>query len=321
MPKKKLSKGGVSGALKTAPPIKFQRITKPVTKTEHSSLSNVLKLSTKSLRVLTSRWLPFTIVIVIYLFFTLLLVKGFSTNINTQQLKINSFGASSHKASILSSSWTAFSGLISNNPANATSSTSNVSPGVSDIFQTLLFIVFSLIFIWMIREVVKNNRITIRDSFYKSQNALIPFLIVCFYIVLETLPLILGLYLYTQVFNNGLATHSYEKVVWFLICLGFVCLSIYLLVSSIFAIFIVTLPETRPFQALRSSWRLSKGRRVTIIRKFMFLPIAMFISVGIISVIFLVLIPGIADWVYFLLGIIALPVVLSYLYNLYRELI
>jgi len=280
-------------------------------------LPNVFRLSLNSQKVIYKNWKPFTIISGLYFFLTLLFVRGFSSTVNVQQLK-NYYFSGAHKPSVLSSSLSVMLNLIDNNSSASVTSTTSSS---NSIYQSILFVVFSLVFIWMIRETVKNNRVTTKNSLYKSQSSLIPFLIVLFYLILESIPLIIGIFLYGTVFGSGIAVHAGEKVVWFIVCVAFILLSLYLLSSSLFAIFIVTLPETRPIQALRSAWRLVKGRRILILRKILFLPIALIIAIGVISIVFVLLIPQIADFVFFALGVISLPVVLSYLYTLYREVI
>lgn len=319
MPKKKLAiKAGLSKPSDPTVLSSLKRNNKQDnTKTKvKKHTSNVLLLSSKSLATLFKNWLPFSVISAIYFFLTLLFVRGFSSTINVTQLKDTYFGA--HKPSVVSASMSVFVNLLSNSSSSPSGSS---NPSSSDVYQTILFVVFSLVFIWMLREAAKTNKITVRESLYKSQFALIPFLIVSFIIILETIPMFIGFYLYSTVFSGGIAVETYEKIIWLMVCFGFILLSLYLLISSIFAIFVVTLPDTRPMQALRTAWRLVKGRRVSVLGKILFLPIGLLVMIGIASIVFVLLLPQIADFVFFALGVISLPVVLSYLYNLYRELI
>jgi len=277
---------------------------------KRTKLPNVFTISKNSLLNININWKQFSIVSAIYFFLTLLLVRGFSATVNILQLK-NTYFASKHSS--IGSDFSAFGSLIG---------TSTTSPTASNnLYQTFLFIIFSLVFIWMLRQVLINNHLNVSSNFYKSQTPLIPFIIVTIFLIIEMLPLIIGLFIYATVFSNGIAVHLLEKILLGGISLGFALISVFLLVSSVFAIYIVTLPDIRPIQALRSSWRLVKKRRMVILRKVLFLPIALVLVVSLISIIFIAIIPGIAAYVYFALSVVSLLLAHSYLYNLYREMI
>jgi hypothetical protein len=297
--------------------VKVSKTNKPVkkktdknTKTvEKKKLSNVLRLSEKSLLIIVKNWQLFSIIVAIYFFLTLLFVRGFSSTANVVQLKNTYLG----KNSAFHADLSVFGNLVGSSLSS--------SNGSDSIYQSLLFIIFTLVFIWVLRELWKKQKITVRDSFYKSQYAILPLIIVILFLILELIPMLLGLFLYGTIFNNGIAVNIFEKIIWFLVSFAFVGLSLFFLVSSIFAIYIVTLPDVRPMQALRSAWRLVKGRRLTVLRKVLFLPIGLALSVGLISLVFIALVPQVADYVLFVLGSIFILIAHSYLYNLYRELI
>lgn len=270
-------------------------------------LSNVIKLSEKSILPISKNKKVYSIVLLIYLILTLLFVRGLSTTANVQTLRAG-YGGNS-----FSSDLSVFNNLLGTGVSGSTAT--------GNLFQTILFIIFSLVFIWMIRKTMKNKAIKVRDSFYKSQSQIIPFIIIILILFLELIPLLLGIFLYATVFNNGIAAHVAEKILWGGISLIFVLISVYFLLSTIFSIYIVSLEDVRPIEAYRAAWRLVKGRRLLVLRKLLFLPIALMIVIGLVSIIFIAIIPQIADFIYFALTLIAVLLAHSYLYNLYRELI
>jgi hypothetical protein len=91
--------------------------------------------------------------------------------------------------------------------------------------------------------------------------------------------------------------------------------------SSVFALYIVTLPNVTPMAALRSARDLVLHRRWLIMRKVLFLPVALLVIAAIIMVPVIILSPAVAEWLFFGLSMLALAVVHSYMYGLYRELI
>jgi hypothetical protein len=277
---------------------------------QRSRLPNVFILTKDCLVNININLKSFAKVAGIYYFLTLLLVRGFSTTVNVLQLKNNYL---SNKGTSLGSDFSALSSVIG--------SSFSTTSGASNVYQTALFVVFSLAFIWMLRHVLLNKNLTLRNIFYKSQTPLIPFVIVLIFIILELLPMIIGLFIFSTVFANGIAVHLVEKIIWSILSFSFVATSLYLLVSSIFALYIVTLPDVRPIQALRSSWQLTKKRRTLLLRKVILLPIVLFIILSVVSLIFIAIIPAIADYIYFALSIVAVLLAHSYLYNLYRKMI
>lgn len=282
-------------------------------KTKIVPLSNVFKLTVKSIDVLIKNWKIFSIVSVIYFLLSLLFVRGFTSAVNVSQIKSSYVGSGSHAASVIGSDLSAFGNIIG--------SSFSSSSGSGGFFQTLFFVVFSLIFIWMLREILKDKKITVRESFYNSQYPFIPFIIVLFFLLLELIPMIVGSFLYATVFQNGIAGNSFEEAIWVIIVLIMFALSFYLLINSLFAFFIVTLPNVRPIQALKSSWQLVRGRRLIVLRKVLFLPIGLLIFSSILSILFIAFIPVISDFIFYGISIISLLVAQSYLYALYRELI
>jgi len=185
----------------------------------------------------------------------------------------------------------------------------------------MLLIIVSLATIWALRQVYNNNAIRVRDSFYKGVYPLVPFILVLLVIGLQLLPLLIGGTLYSIVISSGIAVGLLQELLWALLFLGFALISLYLLSSSLFALYIVTLPEMTPFKALRSARDLVRHRRWLVLRKILFLPLILLILAAVILVPLLVIVTPIASWIFLLLSLASLVVVHSYGYALYRELL
>jgi uncharacterized membrane protein YoaK (UPF0700 family) len=91
--------------------------------------------------------------------------------------------------------------------------------------------------------------------------------------------------------------------------------------SSLFALYIVTLPDMTPFKALRSARELVRHRRWTVLRKILFLPIILLVVAAIIMLPIIIWLTSLAQWVFFLLTMFALVAANAYMYTLYRELL
>lgn len=281
-------------------------------KKEALKLPNVLSLSKSCLQILYKNPKQFSIIVIVYLILSLVFVKGLSSAANVSDLKGLFNGIFHGSSASIGTNLSVFGILI------GSTGSSNQNSG---IFQTILLIIFSLIFIWSIREATKGNKFKVMDAFYRSSYPLIPFILVVALILLETLPMIIGIFLFSTVITNGIAAHLIEKIIWGVISFGLIYLSIYLLISTIFATYIVTLPDLNPAQAIKSAWKLVKKRRFLILRKVIWLPFAILVVSAIITIPFIALLPFLAPWVFFVVSIISVAVVHSYMYNLYRELL
>lgn len=276
------------------------------------------RLFKRSVVTLLKRKRLFFTIVLVYLVLTIVLVKGFGLTSNIPELKdtLNDlFGGSFSK---LLSGVTLFSVLLSN--INTTSGGAQASS-----YQLILLVTVSLAIIWALRHTLspgsKKQKLTARDAFYNGEYPLVPFLLVLLVIGLQLLPIAAASFLYSTVLAGGLAVTVIEKVLWGMIVFLLVLLSLYMITSSIFALYIVTLPDVRPMQALRSARELVRYRRWSIMRKLLFLPAALLIIAGVIVIPVILVAPAAAEWLFFVLSMIGLAVLHSYLYTLYRELL
>ncbi|HUD07170.1 MAG TPA: hypothetical protein VMR34_04760 [Candidatus Saccharimonadales bacterium] len=267
---------------------------------------NSIKLLGKSFKITFSNWKLFGPVLILYYVLSLMLVKGFNDPLSTSQVK--SFLHESNSSALNNLS---LYGSVTNPSSN---------PG-SGVYETVLLILFSLFFIWLFRQLLTKAKPKLRDVFYSSSYPLIPFLLIGFLIALELLPALIGVYLFNSVFGGGIAPHLYEKIIWIGACLLLISLTAYWLSSSLVALYIVTVPDTRPIQALKSAKQLIKGRRSVVIRRVIFLPVALTILVVAITIVFALIVPSLAGWLLYLQISIAVAIANGYLYMLYRELL
>jgi hypothetical protein len=97
--------------------------------------------------------------------------------------------------------------------------------------------------------------------------------------------------------------------------------SFYMVSSSIFALYIVTLPEVQPREALRSAKNLIKYRRRLIIPKIIFLPFFVLAVMAVIIIPLILFASAIVAPVFYLLSMLSVLFIHSYLYSLYRSLL
>jgi hypothetical protein len=249
-------------------------------------------------------------VAIVYGLLNLILVQGLasSSEISTLKSEIQKGGTKA-----LTSSIGVFTVLVG--------SSGNDSSSTAGAYQVPLTIVASLAIIWTLRQVKSGHKIRIRDAYYKGMYPLIPFILVLLVLVVQLIPLIIGAGIYSAVVTNGIAIGFIEHLASFMIFLVLGFWSLYMLCGSIFAIYIVTLPDMTPMKALRSAKQLVKFRRLSVFRKLIFLPLVLLVVAAIIMLPIILLTTFLAQWVFFILTMLALLVAHSYIYTVYRELI
>lgn len=200
-------------------------------------------------------------------------------------------------------------------------SAGNNAGEASGVYQMFMILIFSLATIWGVRQIQADKKPGIRDTLYGGMYPLIPFIAVIFVICLQLIPLVVGNLIYSTVLQNGLAVSFLEKTLWLLVFLSLAILSAYMVASSIFSLYIVTLPNMRPIKALRSARELVLHRRLAVILRLVALPIIFLLLSAILFIPLLFIVPQIVEFLF--LFVISFGLVFShvYVYLLYRELI
>lgn len=234
---------------------------------------------------------------------------------------VNSADINSLKAQFESSGGLATIGSGLSVFVNLLGSSGNSANDSAGTYQFFLGLIASLAIIWALRQVSAGLSIRVRDAYYRGIYPLVPFVLVLLVVGLQLVPMLIGAGIYNQVMSNGIAVVAFEKLAWAALFGLFSLFSLYLISSSIFALYIVTLPDMTPLKALRTARKLVKGRHWLMARKILFLPLALLVIAALIMLPFIIWLTALVPWLFFALGISSLVVIHSYLYSLYRELI
>lgn len=279
-------------------------------KDEKAKLANVWQLSAMCLKQLWRyRWLYLGI-LVIYGIVNLVVARGFSVGSDPTSLKstIDSLFPGSYQQVLGSAAL--FSIMLSNAGSTA---------GVGYEVVFLMFV--SLALIWAIRNTSNGSNVRIRDAYYRGMYPIIPFIIVVLVVFVEMLPMVGGVSLYLYAVGYHITVTALEQALFAVIALLLSVLSLYWLAGSMMAMYIVTLPEMTPMKALRSAKKLVKGRRMPVLLRIIYLPIAMLVVSLVIMIPSIMFISHLSQWILLLLSLVFIAIFHSYLYNLYRELL
>jgi hypothetical protein len=269
------------------------------------------KLTGRVIKIFRQNWKLLGGIVLVYLILNIVFASGISNvNIAFDNIKENLNTGGGHAL------WNAASGFGS---LAFSAGSSNSSTGSA--LQTMLYILESLVIIWAIRHLLSGQSFSVKMAYYRSTGPLIPFLLVIAAIIIQLLPVTLGGIILAAVASSvftGTAVLTILTTIIFLILAGW---SIYMVSSSIFALYIVTLPDMQPRPALRSARDLVKFRRWLVIRKVVFLPIFILAVMGIVIVPLILVAKPIVPAVFYILSMLSILFVHTYLYSLYRELL
>lgn len=279
---------------------------KPVRK----KIANVFVLLKISVRLIRNNWKLFGGITIIYIVLTFMFVSKLQgTDIAKVQELLQKLDASTFTT--ITTTTAIFASLFENNKQQAGSSFN----------QSCIFILITLVTIWSLRQTSANKIVRIRDAFYKGTYPLVQFVLVLLTIGFQLIPMAIASWLYEVVIIGGIAGNGLEFVLWLGLIIGLLCVSLYLVISSIFGLFIVTLPDMTPLKSLRSARQLVKYRRLEVLRKVIFLPILLFLLAICVMFPVIIFLPAIAEALFYVLSLGVWIFTLTYIYNLYRELL
>ncbi len=285
----------------------FRRSPKPPVRPK--KISGSFRLLADSLSTIRQHWKLFSGMMLVYLVLSLLLVGGLGGEINVAELR-DDMAAELGK---FAASLTIFSQLLG--------SAGSAGTEVGSAYQAIIIVVVSLAVIWSLRQLMAGEKIGLRDAFYKGMYPLVPFILVLMIIGLQLLPLAIGGFLFNVIISGQFAVNALEVILWSLPVILLSLISVYFICSSIFALYIVTLPDVRPMAALRSARKLVRGRRFGIIRKLIFLLAAFVLLAGLLAVPVIMFVPAATIILFILLGAFGFVFAHVYIYSLYRELL
>lgn len=243
----------------------------------------------------------------VYLILNIVLASGFSNVINNFGIIKDNLGSGHNFSDALNG----FGSLLSGSAGSQSAS----------FLQSVLIILQSLVIIWALRQLLAGKKLSVKDAYYKSMTPLVPFLLVVVVVIIQLLPVSLGSALVSLVASTLAPGSGLAMVVMGIIIAGLAAWSIYMVSSSIFGLYIVTLPDMQPRQALRSAKKLVALRRLVIIRRILFLPIFILLAMAAIVLPLILFVHFLVAPVFYLLSIAAILFMHAYLYSLYRGLL
>ncbi|HSX35970.1 MAG TPA: hypothetical protein VLH84_03495 [Patescibacteria group bacterium] len=279
-----------------------------------AKLPSAFKIFWAALKILRKNWKLFLGMLVIYAILRLIFSLD-TSEFSTVTTAKTSFTLLAH------GHWSALFGGVATFAyllGGGTNGTGNPSAG---IYEIMFGIMLSLAFIWALRQAYAEHRFRVRDAFYRGMYPLVPFVLTLLLIGIQLLPMVVGILLYVTVVNNGIIVSGFEQVGWGFLAFLLSVWSLYIICPTILSLYAVCLPDATPWATTRAVRQVARLHRWAILRKMLFLPIALLLGSAILTVPFILFLTVISPWIFFLVSMLALLVAHSYLYGLYRSLL
>src|SRR3990167_2427027 len=235
-------------------------------------LPGSFNLTWQVIKILRTYWRTLGGIILIYLLLNMIFASGISgLNASVAEIKANIQDGDKF--------WEAIGGFSS-----LVGSAGSSGSQVAQVLQSTLIILESLVIIWALRQLLAGNKIKVKQAYYQSMAPLVPFLLVIAVIFIQLLPLTFGMPIIANILSFIFNPGSTLTVLLVFFFAALATWSFYMISSSIFAMYIVTLPNMQPRQALRSAKNLVRYRRWPLMRRVFFLPIFILVAMAILVV-------------------------------------
>ncbi len=311
MPKKTPVEPASKGRKRKVSKYKSFRLTKRI---PHPAgpLPSAWSILRKTRRLIWANKKTLLIIFVVFTLLNLVFVRGFASPLNVADVKDSLQQTLGKNPGKSFTTLAIFGHLLG-------SGTSTVPS--SGVYQTILVIMVSLALVWVFRQYAAGHKPNAKRAFYEGMYPVIPFLLVLSVMVLQLIPAVIGIALYSATVSSGVAASGIEQGLWTVLTVMLIILTLYMLLSSFFALYVVTLPGMTPMKALRSSRQLVFSRRLSVLRKILLLPLLLAVVLVILVVPTIYFASVLAPWLYYLLTISGLFVLNAYLFNVYLALL
>lgn len=270
-------------------------------------------LTKQVFELIRTNWRVLGGIVLVYLILNIVFASGISslsTSVNSIKADLNNTGVHAHP---LVTGTAGFLTLVGSSGA--------VSSATGSALQSALIILESLVIIWALRHLLAGQVFSVKQAYYNATGPLIPFLLVLAVLFIQLLPLTFGSLVLTGIAASVGTISGIWTAFFVALLILLAAWSVYMVSSSIFAAYIVTLPNMQPRQALASAKKLVEYRRSIVLRRVLFLPVLVLVVMGIVIIPLILFATFLVVPVFYILTMLSILFVHSYLYSLYRGLL
>ena len=148
---------------------------------------------------------------------------------------------------------------------------STESTEAQQIFSVLVFLLIWLTTVWLLRNLLAGHKVKLRDGLYSAGAPIFAIAIIAVIIAIQLIPVALALIAYNAALSSGLLAGGAASMLFWIGAALLCVLSMYWVTSSLFAMIIVTLPGTYPYQAIKAAGDIMVGRRIKMLLRWLWM--------------------------------------------------
>lgn len=187
--------------------------------------------------------------------------------------------------------------------------------------QFFLAIIFSLVFIYAIRNLHKGAKLRARDALYDGTGNLIPFFLNISLIAIQLIPLTAVAIIYNIGTTRELFIGNLEKFTAGGTLIGAALLTLYFIPTALISLYAITLPGVYPMKTMQAVRIMVSQRRLEVVRNLLIFIIFIFASYVVLLLLLVTYLPRFANLSLDLFFLIALPLIHVMMYKLYLSLL
>lgn len=138
--------------------------------------------------------------------------------------------------------------------------------------------------VWLLRQQLAGRRVNMRDGLYGSAGPIAAEFVLVFIGMLQMLPFALLLLAYYTVTASEILTGGIETAMFTLALVLVAVLTLYFMTTTLFALFIATIPGTYPLKAYRAARQIVAGQRLRLLIRLLWMAITIVVAWFIIMV-------------------------------------
>lgn len=217
-----------------------------------------------------------------------------------------------------------------------TITTTGISAELSDT-QRIIAVLFSLYawltVVWLLRNMLAGKKVKLRDGLYSAGSPILSTFLMFVVLLIQLVPAAIAIIVATAGWESGFIQEGVASMAAGLGLTLIVVASLYWVVSTFFALVVITLPGMYPFRALAIAGDLVVGRRLRLLYRIVWLFITV-LSWWVVIMIPVILLDGLLkskftqiDWVpavpFFMLVMSTFTIIwtAAYIYLLYRKVV
>lgn len=151
------------------------------------------------------------------------------------------------------------------------------------LFALVFFMCITVV--WLVRQQLAGNKVNVRDGLYSSGAPIVSLYALVAIGILQLIPVAIAALVYSAAVSGGILTGGIDTMLFSFALFFAVVLTLYFMTTTLFAMFISTIPGTYPLKAYQTARQIVSGQRARLLFRLIWM------AVIIVFVWFLFLVP------------------------------